>query len=607
MGQSMREAALQFASYGIPVVPLHTPGPEGCSCRDPECGSPGKHPRRHPRDLPHGVRNASADPAQIDRWWGRWPEANIGIATGSRSGIVVVDLDGPEGVESARKVLPPHALQETLAVQTGNGGYHLYYHHEGEAVPNSVKRLAGVDVRGDGGYVVAPPSRHYSGRNYEWATATAFNALPPIPEALGEALLGPASSNGRLAAEEWGHVLYEGERDQEITRRAGKLLGADIPAHIVLKTLTELNEELCDPPLPEADIIRIVESIDRKELAKQAIQEKRKKSETVTDFPLLPWAEALRRYGGFEVEWTVDDWLPEATVGMVVAPPGSYKTWMLADLCLAVAGARPFLGEHTVERPGPVIIIQQEDFLPMLMDRMCKMLGAGLPTEDEDGTISLPVYGDHYPVYIHDKRLLHFGDAAVVRGLRKRIEELRPSLIMLDPLYSAVGMADYMAEAAQQMMVLKQLRDDYGCSFMIAHHTTKKRGEGRERDSAWGSQFLNAWLETGWQLREGGAPNNVSVVRHFKVSPDAPPIQLEFIIDDYSYSVRVNDDPADPSNMREAAATLIRDGKISSVGDLQEIFKMAGKGAISRILQELGARKQGGRYVLPPDFEVEDD
>lgn len=157
-----------YARRGWPVFPCHTPKPGdgGCSCGLADCGSPGKHPR-----VRNGLHAATTDLAQIRRWWQRWPRANVGVRTGAPSGLVVIDIDPAHGgrVTLARLVDehgPFH--QGTRSVRTGGGGWHHYFVHPGQPVRNDAGRKLGpgIDIRGDGGYVLAPPSLHASGRRY---------------------------------------------------------------------------------------------------------------------------------------------------------------------------------------------------------------------------------------------------------------------------------------------------------------------------------------------------------------------------------------------------------------------------------------------------------
>lgn len=167
-------AALDYAARGWAVFPCHGPRPGGCTCRDGSaCPSIAKHPRTR-----HGLRDASTDAATLHAWWQAWPSANVGVRTGG--GLVVVDLDPGHGATSALAELEAAhgALPPTLAVRTGGGGMHLYFAAD-RPVRNSAGALGpGIDVRGDGGFVIAPPSRHASGAPYRWSAPAPLARLP---------------------------------------------------------------------------------------------------------------------------------------------------------------------------------------------------------------------------------------------------------------------------------------------------------------------------------------------------------------------------------------------------------------------------------------------
>jgi hypothetical protein len=175
------DAALAYARHGIPVLPVHSPAADGsCSCERPDCARPGKHPR-----LRHGLTEASVDPRRIEMWWSRWPAANVGL----RTGVVmdVADVDSPGGWHGLRHLLGG-SMPVGPQVRTGGGGWHFWFRPLGHG--NRVRLLPGVDWRGAGGYVVAPPSRHADRTTYYWVTAP--GAEPPeAPAALRELIAGP--------------------------------------------------------------------------------------------------------------------------------------------------------------------------------------------------------------------------------------------------------------------------------------------------------------------------------------------------------------------------------------------------------------------------------
>jgi hypothetical protein len=200
-GWQLRDAALGYASRGIPVLPLQYPLPHhvdlqpvngdgppavraGCSCRDPGCGQPAKHPLG--ALVPHGVKDATTNRARVLAWWTRHPQANVGLATGHR--FDVLDVDGPTGEAAIRALAAEHGLKSSGPLVRTGSGLHFYL------VPTGLGNVhpAGleyVDWRGRGGYVVAPPSRHASGHRYRWVAGRDLDVPPgQVPAVLLERL-----------------------------------------------------------------------------------------------------------------------------------------------------------------------------------------------------------------------------------------------------------------------------------------------------------------------------------------------------------------------------------------------------------------------------------
>lgn len=186
MNQTMLDSALAYAAIGWKVFPIYAPddgppdSPHRCSCGD-DCGSPAKHPM-----TVNGLKDATADAEIIRGWWKRWPTASIGVATGAASGIVVLDNDPRHGGnESLEKVMDEFGeLPETVEAKTGGGGSHYIFAHPGRYVKNSVGangwvKMPGLDIRGDGGYIVAAPSLHICGAAYAWAQLASPHEISP--------------------------------------------------------------------------------------------------------------------------------------------------------------------------------------------------------------------------------------------------------------------------------------------------------------------------------------------------------------------------------------------------------------------------------------------
>ena len=163
---TMLAAASAYVQAGFKVFPAHAIRNGSCTCGGAKGCSPGKH--QIGNLVPRGLLDASADLSVVVRWWQRVPDANIGIATGKISDLVVVDVDGSTGEETLAKIERKHgSLPQTWQVRTGKGR-HLYFRYpENVAKIKSVARTKlKLDVRADGGYVIAPPSIHQSGRRY---------------------------------------------------------------------------------------------------------------------------------------------------------------------------------------------------------------------------------------------------------------------------------------------------------------------------------------------------------------------------------------------------------------------------------------------------------
>jgi hypothetical protein len=215
-------AAIVYARRGWPVFPCHSPVARraACTCGMPDCGSPGKHPR-----VRNGLNAATTDELQVRRWWGRWPHANVGIRTGAESGLVVVDVDPAHGgAESLDRLVSVHGrfFDGTRTVRTGGGGWHFYFRHPGELVRNDTGRRLGpgIDVRGDGGYVLAPPSLHSTGNRYELDEPR--REVAALPEWLVERLArepnrprfpSPDPVHGPHA-QRWADAAFAGELDR---------------------------------------------------------------------------------------------------------------------------------------------------------------------------------------------------------------------------------------------------------------------------------------------------------------------------------------------------------------------------------------------------------
>ncbi|HYM01447.1 MAG TPA: bifunctional DNA primase/polymerase [Stellaceae bacterium] len=213
-------------------------------------------------------QRAHADEAAVQDWVRRWPDLNIGIVTGAVSGLVVVDIDrrhdGVESLAALERLYGP--LPSTVEAVTGGGGRHLYFAAPPTGLRNRAGVAAGVDLRGEGGMVVAPPSIHPSGGRYRWRPGHEPGALPlaVLPHWLIR-LAGdrPAGQGHGLA--HWRALVREGveegRRNNTIASFAGHLLWHGVDAEIVLELMLCWNRQRCRPPLDDGEVAQVVASI----------------------------------------------------------------------------------------------------------------------------------------------------------------------------------------------------------------------------------------------------------------------------------------------------------------------------------------------------------
>jgi hypothetical protein len=256
--------ALAYAARGWAVLPLHCVRDGRCTCGSPACARPAKHPIG--RLVPRGVKDATTDQVTIRPWWAEFPDANVGIATGAVSGLVVLDVDprhrGDDSLAALERQHGP--LLQSVRAMTGGGGSHPYFSHPGGIVSNKVAIAPGLDVRGDGGYVVAPPSIHETGRRYEWdAGASPGEAALQAPPAWLLTLISNGGSE-RRRADGITLEIREGERNRRLYELACGLRRHGLGERAIREALAAINRYHVVPPIEDDELGRIAASAARR-------------------------------------------------------------------------------------------------------------------------------------------------------------------------------------------------------------------------------------------------------------------------------------------------------------------------------------------------------
>lgn len=501
--------------------------------------------------------------AEIDAHWAAHPDDNVAIITGRLSGLVVVDVDPAHGGD------PQPFLDTTPVVaRTRSGGWHFYYRHPGRHVKSAARPnpdLPGVDVRGDGGYVVAPPSRVEPGA-YTWESPGWGGALPPFekvehlifPRPGGDTHSSQAANEGGFAAPDVDGRMVGlitkgapiGAQRQALLSLAGMFAGRGLPSDIAYAMLfswvCRQKQRPGDPWMPH-HVKELVESIYDRESRRSADcagPQAGSRPTTAVAAPAdggsdpglmeLVWSgEFLMRHGSdFNpggTSWLVEDWLPEGTLCMVTSPPGAYKTWLLLDLAASIGLGQPFLQRYPVHGPGKVVVVQQEDPRQLIADRFGLLARAKQPAEEGAGSfrfLDTPEVG-----FVTDAGFM-FGSQPSRDRLVAILREHRPRCVIIDPLYSACSPGQFFLEMTDHLKWLRRLRDRYGTTFVLAHHTKKQNAElgDQGREQMFGSNLMNAAIESGWIVRPAGE-HAITVRRHFKVAANIERRKFTFTID----------------------------------------------------------------------------
>lgn len=242
---SLKQYALSYAKLGFAVFPVQAKG---------------KAPATK-----NGFKDASKDPRLIQSWWDKNPNYNIGIATGSVSnGLFVIDIDvdnekGIYGDDSLRDwEIANGKLPDTCRAITGRGGNHLYYKSK-EKVSCRAGLLPGIDIRGEGGYIIAPPSIHPNGRCYEWEQDPKEYIIAEANDTVLKLLAGENKAEKeyfKMSAN-----VEAGSRNATLFKLASSLQAKGLSNTTIMKAVLEENDLKCNPPLEDGEVEQIVNSV----------------------------------------------------------------------------------------------------------------------------------------------------------------------------------------------------------------------------------------------------------------------------------------------------------------------------------------------------------
>lgn len=443
--------AIEYAKMGLAVFPL-------------------KERNKVPLTA-NGFKDATTDQIIIKKWWEMYPNANIGIATGQTSGIAVIDLDededrGISGYETLNKWFNDEGCKfpDTWRAITGGGGYHIIFKTD-RAIKSRVNVMDGIDIRADGGYIVAPPSIHPNGTLYEWEDAPNETPLVSLKDDEDiEYFFDTIQVRGAESKVlEVPQVIEQGGRNDMLYRLACSLQAKGLTDQTITDAVMAENKAKCNPPLSDREVKTLIKSALTKEKGKTTVNEAATPTPTNTQKPLQKLsvcsAKELDAMELPEIYYAVDGMIPQGET-VIAAPPKTGKSWLVLDMCIQIAKGEPFLGFDTVKS-----------------DTLYLALEDGINFEQE--RLKITLNGKEAPANFH---FVFEGTMNLQNGFLQQLDAVLAEyptikVIVIDTLYFVkygLSKNDTAYECDYRTgRDLKNYADAHGIAIVVVTHTTK--------------------------------------------------------------------------------------------------------------------------------------
>lgn len=419
--------------------------------------------------------------------WEEWNKdgVRVGTRTGAVSGIIVLDVDSREAHEYVKT--RQHSICPMVQSPREGGGLHLYFKHPGFYVKSTVGLggVDGLDIRGDWGIVVLPPSvDHHTGRGYEWTISPYETAIPDAPDWVLELLHQQSSFKEKFDPATVWEGIPEGKRDTELNRYAGKLRQLSVPEDSAID-LIEKAAERCKPPFNRAEAkAKVKWAYTYYEAGEEHVPILTVGKKNKDDGPETFTLSALMDEEFPPVRWAVRDLLPEGSM-IFAGKPKMGKSWMALGMCIAVATGGRALGNYDVE-VGDVLYLALEDQKRRLQGRAKELL---------ESDVAGPLAPDRLEMRIRSKKL----DAGLMQDLEEWLKGHPDArLIVIDTLGSVRGRGTDRRTLYEQDYeigsALTSLAGEYAVTIVIVHHLRKGEAED-PMDMISGSTGLTGGLD----------------------------------------------------------------------------------------------------------------
>lgn len=507
------QAALKYRAMGFSVIPVL-----------------GKRPPIQWKDFQYRI----ALEEEVIKWFETYPAANIAIVTGPISELVVVDVD--EGADISKLVLP-----QTVVVKTGGYGFHYYYKYpKDKTVPSTAGVIDKVDIRGMGGYVVAPPSIHISGNRYEFA-------IPPEDTEISVCPIWLYEKNNTREKSSFSQVIHgvvEGSRNDSAATVIGKFLYSFEPSDwesTAWPSLIGWNLQN-NPPLANAELRKVYESVKKIEL------ERRNKSTNQTTnsndsstYPELIKISDLLQLEIPDQEWIVENLIPKGGIAILSGKPKVAKSWLTLDMALNIAIGIPFLGKFKTEASN-ILYISMDEGIFLTAKRAQQFI-----TENEQPKL---IY-TQWP----DLKLDSFDKLPLLKQI---VQSERVGLVIIDSLRRVISGDENDSRVINRLQHSFKSLMDLGVTIFSIHHQTKDyMGINRSGlEKLRGSSDIGAMVDTHLMLektKNGQLKLTQTVLR---MQPELPPMLINLPSQDnkhFAFSSFLDNEEDKPKNKLDEA------------------------------------------------------
>lgn len=564
--------------------------------------------------------------AEVCEWWSRWSSANIGLVCGPASRLLVLDIDPVKG---GRDSIAGREIPSTPSVTTGSGGWHIYFRYptDGARIGNRTGLLPGVDIRGHGGQVCAPPSLHPCGGVYRWRRnldtpfadppAWLLDALlsTPTPAAIPIPPSGGNSPNGlsRTTLNFLAFGALEGERNDRLFKAAcdmagngcgqgeaeAKLLPVALSSGLTEREVRETISSAFEKPRQAARVLAGgtlhgqpgcgIDQVDGDRVVP--------KGTTTPSTRSFCRATARRlRENYTPTRWKVENLSPGGGIGLLAGIPGIGKTFLVLAAALSSATGGKWLGRFACEK-GRVLLILGEEDENAVLERL-DLLYAGLGLSRETG--------DALPVEFLIQQGIQVVDAEgnLDAAFEGQVREFQPDLLIIDPLRRVHGLDENDSLAMSRLFnAFRQVTTIPAntCSILLTHHLRKRNEFDGDLDRLRGSSDIPASCDS---VLEVGGEFGMLRVKHSKSKrgPTQKPFMVRCDVSDKSIRLAYFDQEEATENkraeVREFVIGQLQKGDVSQSELWGEGRKHSfGRDRIKAVCEKLQAE---GRLVTKP-------